>query len=528
MQGSSLTSNQQMLTDLQVRATGDFIFFCENIVPELFKNQPLSKFHRELALLPLTHRWLGIIIPVGHLKTTIFSKAYALWRLSRESGIEVCLVSSSIQQSMKILKEIQELFETNEFLKRYVPTDRDVSWNRTNLATTNHNKLYVKPFNSSVRGIHPDYLIFDDLLRETEMSMDKVKDIFWGPFFTRGMTDKARIIVVGTPQTADDLYAELEERMQQKKGWHVVRLPAVITNAQGTWLEPLWRERYSLEELRNIMDNMGEYRFKREYLCNPLASGASLYPAELVANCCDSKFLFSYQTGGTSYIGCDFAMSIASTGDYNVFTVVDCVEGLLKRKITVGGVEHDVVVKNPIIVKNITRYRGASGHAERVKMLYDAYHPAKVICDISTFGAKIVQEIREFGIPTEAQDFQRTSRNELLVNLRRLMETDDPINNPPRLLIPTSQSDQTFNLTRDLILELQGFEQAKSDAGITTFKTSLSHDDTVMSLAMAVKNAGSRRGMMMDFIKTSDDLQPRSREANEPIREQREHFTIET
>ena len=430
---------------------------------------------------------------------------------------------------MKILSEIQDILELNPYLKRLVPTNREQAWNRTMLTTTNKNKFYVKPFNSSVRGIQPDYLIFDDLLRETDISMEKIKDIFWGPFFTRGITDHARIIVVGTPQTGDDLYAELEERQAQGKGWYVIRRPAVIVNENGSWLKPLWEERFNLEELRLIKDNMGDYRFKREYLCNPLASGSSLFPSELIANCCDNDFTFSYKTQGIVYIGCDFAMSTAATGDYNVFTVVDCIEGKVKRNITIGGVKHEVMVTNPVIIKNITRFRGASGQAPRINQLFMDYRPLRVVCDVSTFGAKIVQEVKEYGIPTEAQDFQRGPRNELLVNLRRLIETEDPINNPPRLIIPTSQVDQTFNLTREMIIELQGIEEAKSDAGILTFKSALAHDDTVMSLAMAVKNIGSRKSMLSNFIFTSDDVSGRrSEEESKPASQHASRFHIET
>jgi hypothetical protein len=66
-----------------------------------------------------------------------------------------------------------------------------------------------------------------------------------------------------------------------------------------------------------------------------------------------------------------------------------------------------------------------------------------------------------------------------------------------------------------MIIELQGIEEAKSDAGILTFKSALAHDDTVMSLAMAVKNIGSRKSMLSNFIFTSDDVSGESRAGDE-------------
>lgn len=483
------------------KAYDDFVFFCENIL-----DLELSDFHKEIAKLPMKYRYLCIILPVGHLKTTIFSKAYAMWRLFREQQKEIVLVSSSTQQSMKIFGEVQHEIETNPLLHHLVPEDRSVAWNKSTIVTTNGNKYYIVPFNSSARGIQPHYIIYDDLLRETDISMDKIKDIFWGVFFPRGQTNFCRHIVVGTPQSADDLYAEIEERARKTGEWYVVRKPAVKTDATGRWIEPLWKERFTLEELQQIRENMGDYRFKREYMCDPLASGSSLYPPELLSFCCDDSLAFSYETKGEVYIGCDFAVSTAATGDYNVYTVVDLVKGKYKRTVEIGGVEHEITVEDPVFIRFIDRYRASSGHATRVYQLWERFKPVKVICDISSFGLKIAEEIREKGIAIEAQDFSRGPRNQLLINLRRLIETDDPLRKPPRLVIPTSQKDNTYQVTGRLLKELQSIEEVRTKAGISTFKSSLDHDDMVMSLAMAVKNTFVSRSMLPKVMYTVDEL----------------------
>ena len=503
----------------------DFLSFCENVL-----GLELSEFHKEIVKLPINigNRYILIVLPVGHLKTTLFSKAYAIWRLFREEDFEVALVSSSERQSMKILGEVQNELEINPFLKHLVPDNRNTAWNKSTLTTSNGNKYYIVPFNSSARGIHPNVIIYDDLLRETDVSMDKIKDIFWGVFFPRGQTKYCQHIVIGTPQSGDDLYAEIEEKEKKGEGWITVRKPAIITNENGRWIEPLWKERFTLDELKNIKTNMGEYRFKREYMCNPLSSGASLYPDNLLSACCDPNLSFSYNTKGTVYIGCDFAMSTAASGDYNVYTVVDVINGEYKRKIDLHGVTHEVTVKDPVIIRHIERYRGASGHAERVKQLWDTFHPVKVIADVSNFGGKIIPEIRQYGIAVEGQDFQRGPRNNLLIGLRRLIESDDPILKPPRLVIPTSQKDQTFSITTRLLKELRAMEQTKTRSRVSTFASSLDHDDMVMSLAMAVKDAFQRRALLSKMIFTSDDFEPKKHEESDNHRAVKGDFKIET
>jgi len=500
----------------------DFLAFCEHVL-EL----DLSDFHKEIARIATNknNRYICVVLPVGHLKTTLFSKAYAMWRLLRESGIEIVLVSSSERQSMKIFGEVQDELERNPFLKHL--SDGRAAWNKSTITTSNGNKYYIVPFNSSARGIQPNIIIYDDLLRETDISMDKIKDIFWGIFFPRGQTNYCQHIVIGTPQSGDDLYAEIEEKAKRGEGWITVRKPAVYVSPEGKWLKPLWSERFSLDELKKIKRNMGEYRFKREYLCNPLSTGASLYPSNLLASCCDPNLSFSYETKGTVYIGCDFAISTASTGDYNVYTVVDVMKGDYERRVNIKGVEHKVTVKDPVVIRHIERYRGASGHAQRIKQLWETYRPVKVICDISSFGSKIVEDIKQYGIVVESQDFLRGPRNDLLIGLRRLIETDDPLLSPPRLVIPTSQKDNTFEITGRLLKELRSIEQSKTRANISTFSSSLDHDDMVMSLAMSVKDAFRRRSVLTNLIYTGDS-KPQEQEQEPNQRAYRGTFKIET
>jgi hypothetical protein len=502
-----MTGQFDEFSEFSYKCHNDFIFFCENVL-EL----KMSEFHKELGRIPTNkaNRYVLIVIPVGHLKTTIFTKAYSMWRLLRESRIEIAITSSSERQSMKMLGEIQDELERNPFLKFLIPSDRNSTWNKSELKTSNGNRLYIVPFNSSARGIQPHYLIYDDLLRETDMSMDKIKDSFWGIFFPRGQTNYCQHLMVGTPQSGDDLYAEIEEKEKKGEGWTTIRKPAIYTDANGKWEKPLWPERFSLEELQEIKTNMGEYRFKREYMCDPLSSGSSLFPSELLRWCEDPDLTMNYNTKGTVYMGCDFAISTASTGDYNVYTIVDVISGDYKRKIDIGGVEHEITVKDPIVVKFIDRYRGATWHAQRIKQLWDQYHPIKLICDASSFGSKIIEEIKQYGIAVESQDFSRGPRGDLLIGLRRLIETDDPLTCPPRLVIPTSQKDATYSLTNRLIMELRAMEQSKTKTNIQTFSSSLSHDDMVMSLAMAVKDSFHRRGMLSKMIYTLDDFNLKS------------------
>lgn len=473
----------------------DFYSFLDDLTDFLFRESKIKfgEFHREAIKQVLENRYIAVMLPVGHLKTTIFSICYPIWRLLREKNYEICLVSSTIEQSMKNLAFIQQIIQDVPWLRHLVPEDRSYTWNKSQLTTTNRNMCYIKPFSPTARGIHPNEIIYDDILRESDISMDEIKDIFWHIFFPRGQTKNCRHIVIGTPISPDDLFHEIKEKADKGGEWKFFSYPAIIDG------KPLWPERFTMSELQRIRESMGEYRFSREYLCSPVSEQANFFPLEMIMNCTDDEYSFTYSTAGRVYIGADFAMSESPSGDFTVYTVVDHVPEA-KRNIIYKGKQYTITVKNAVIIRRMERFRSSTGHIDRLHDLVRKYSPEKVIVDISSFGMRFAQELRERGVSVDAQDFRPANRANLLVNLRRLMESDDILNKPPRLIIPTSQKDMTFSVTKHLIKELSGFQEEKTKAGHLTIASSLKHDDTVMSLALAVKDIVDVRPTPKNFI----------------------------
>jgi hypothetical protein len=475
------TNPQFRDSDFLMKCNANFEFFCRHVLNLDFSQ---TGYHSELCMLPLQNRYLCIVIPTGHSKTTIFSIAYPLWRLYKDQGIEICLVSSSIDQSMKILAKVQRELETNEFFQHLLPTNRFETWNKSQLVTSNNNTYFIKPFNSTARGMHPNIIIYDDLLREDNiMDMVQSKEIFWGIFYPRGQIHSCQHIVVGTPQSQDDLYTDIEK----KGGWSTVRKSAVIEDSNGKWIGTLWPEMFSMETLSEIRNTMTDYRFEREYMCRPRSTGDMLYPQEMILNCLDYGLDFGYDASGVPYIGCDFAMSVAASGDYNVFTVVDALSAPYQKHLADGTIKE---IENAIVIRKIVRFRGNVGHTENIKNLNEYFKAAKIIVDESGVGAKFVQELREQYITVDAQNFRPANRNLMLMNLRRLVETE-------RLVIPAMSENDVGSR---LIFELSSFRATKTPSGTETFKSIVDHDDMVMSLALAVKDIVTPRKMMDDCI----------------------------
>lgn len=471
--------------DFKTRCDEDVVFFVENVL-----GYKLSRVHKEMLQTVLLNRYVAIEVPVGHAKTTTISKGYVLWRLWREKrGFEICLTSSSLEQSMKVLYEIVSTIESNDFLKELIPQNRNDSWNKKQIETSKGTKFYVKPFNDSARGVHPDIIIYDDILRcgDSDMSQQDVKDTFYSIFIPRGQTKRSQHILVGTPSAEKDLFDDIEQKAKEGKQWKHIHYSAITkTKAFGSinnpddWLESLWPERFPIEELKGIRENISAQRFAREYLCEPQADGTSMFNQQKLAEGLDEEHEFEYaKKNGFTVIGLDIAYSTQSTADFTVITIATLLQEPFQVTKYIDGRKVFKTINDGVYLERVVRHHGVN--SQTIKDLYDLYEANKIILDKSTGGVLVAGDLRQLGCNVEEQAFDSASRTMLLLSLWKVIEQG-------RLIIPFKKegnSEQTINI---VLSELKSMQERKTRTGLDSYKSVSAHDDCVMSLALAVKD----------------------------------------
>lgn len=452
---------------MTAHAKTDFPFFLKNVL-----GAKLSAFHYDQTSLLWgpkgLNRFVEIISPRGHLKTTLFSNYYPAWRMFRETDYDIALSSGTMDQGKKILSSVQEVMLGNELLKDLVPQNRFTLWNKTEISTATGVKMFVKPFNSSIRGTHVDLYIMDDVLRDLEnMTQDQAKDIFWGIAYPTVQTRKGQMVVVGTPQTIDDLLAELAE----KEGWVSKRYAAAQLDDQGNLINPLWPENFTIAELLGMRLEQGPLRFDREYLCNPLGGGSSIFPDDLIKAAMKSTEVFDKKKGALYFLGMDMAISMKESADWTVLTMIEkdrdgrCWMRLMKR------------------IKTDSQKR----MMEEIKALNNKYGLRKILIeDVGLSQGLVVDCLNDPDIKFITEGFKtgRVSKEELISHLQSGMQTgnlyilDNPI----------------------LIKELKSFGIKKNPkTGKQTLESLGGHDDTVMSLALAYYAASVGLGGVAHF-----------------------------
>lgn len=294
---------------LRHRLRRDFTYFAR------YLGYRLAWFHVEMVALAEKHRYVAILAPRGHGKSELMSVLYPLWWAVRYNNKEILIVSSTFAQSKKIIERIKEKVDDDAYLRALLkPRGREDVWSAQELHTKTGCKIIARPFQPSIRGLHVDLAVCDDILQDTDYSVTRSKEIFNSVIMPTVQTKKGKLIVVGTPMAENDIFADFMS--EDKYTQFVTRRFAAIYEGRV-----LWPDRFTPQDLENLKNNMSVFAWFREYLCKPIPAGALLFREEDVQACIDPTIRPAPRArdGYAYYAGIDLA---AGADDYTVITVL--------------------------------------------------------------------------------------------------------------------------------------------------------------------------------------------------------------
>ena len=448
----------------EMHAKTDLAFFLRHVV-----GAKLSPFHYEMLSIlwkgGKLNRFVRIMAPRGHLKTTLFSVYFVTWRLYRESRFEISITSSTIEQAKRILVKIKELLDDNEMLKAIMPTTTEgiySTWNKFQIDTANGNKVFISPFNSTARGAHVDLYIFDDILRDNaSITNEQAKMLFWGTLYPCSQTRKGQMVVVGTPITNDDILSDIsaidDDGKRKHPDWICAKYAAVELDVEGNIIKALWPENFTTDEMERMRRDQGPLMFAREYLCNPMGGGSTLFPEDVMRRQTKSVEHGERVGNGTYYLGVDIALSKKQSSDFTVFTVI----------------EKDSTGK--YWMRKMERYKTDDQHwiLERVKTLHRAFGFRKALIeDRGLSQGLVVDAINDEELRFVADRFVTTQNNK-----------EEAVS----LVLTGLQRGDLFILNNQILWdEMMSFGIKKNPrTGTQTFEALSGHDDCVMSLCFA-------------------------------------------
>jgi len=237
-------------------------------------------------------------------KTTVRTKGYALWRLTKNPDLRILLLSDLADNSKGFLREAKIHCERNERFRYYFGDWVSEKWSESEIVIKPRKSKYsegsltAKGLDSTITSKHYDIIIGDDLVvrkdRESEatrkMKIERFKEL---PSL---LTENGEIHLVGTRWHSDDLYHFIINKLNKElKAENKPQYRVTCQSALNKDGESNFPSVYSVEDLKLKEILVGMVVYACNYLNDPLAEGTQIFPIK------DLK-LFNYNKFEQEYI----------------------------------------------------------------------------------------------------------------------------------------------------------------------------------------------------------------------------------
>jgi len=417
---------------------------------------------------------------------SVFFMSYALWLAAFNPKTHIMVFSHSLEQTLEHMRFIRNLIDNTDILRDLKPEGKP--WAKSYFEFSNGSRMMAKSVGGATRGYHPDVVVCDDILwGTTPTELAKTADWFYGVLLPV-LHHSSRLMMVGTPFSYNDLYAELEE----KETFRVETYPAI--NMEG---EPLWPDRWDLESLEKRRLSMPAIQFSREYLCEPIHDVASMFPIPLLEQARDKDLVLidradtNYNEEGEAdgvfgqhFIGHDPAIASDRNADFTAMTIMR--------------IKPDEPDRKEIV--HVVHEQGMTSVAQKRMMvtLNNKFQPDLIELEGNNFQRMLEQEMRELQADMPIRIFMttRTRKESLFMSLLLAFEQGH---------IKTPYGDErSRKYTHALEQELNRFGMQK-DGKLESVGV---HDDLAMSIALANWASKEFKGSVMlldDYMPGFDD-----------------------
>ncbi len=267
---------------------------------------------------------LMIVMPPRHGKSELVSIHFPAWILGHFPDTRIIHASYSSSLSRRFSRASRNIVNSKLFQEifNHVKIAKDSksveSWDIENT----RGGLISVGVGGSITGFGADIAIIDDPVKgaaeaNSETYRQNIKDWYCHDLRTR-LEKNGKIIICQTRWHEDDLVGWLlkQEKIGGEK-WHLLHLPAL--DSQNN---PLWKEKFSLEELYKIKSSIGTYAWESLYQGNPIPFGGGLIRKDWFKIRSEQEIPdFLYKV-----IGVDLAVSVKTNADFTVGTPIGFTE----------------------------------------------------------------------------------------------------------------------------------------------------------------------------------------------------------
>ena len=246
---------------------------CKNLAPVHHELCDFCQFGNERQI---------ILIPRGHLKSTIVTIAYSVWSIVKNPNIRIYIGNEKIENAESFVSMVRKTFEFNTELRSLYGDYVGTQWSSQKLTVkprTVHHKeptIQAGAIGSSAVSQHYDLMIMDDLVsRQNTQTADLIQQtiLYYQDCYDL-IEPGGKFIVLGTRWHVDDLYGYLIEN--HNKQYDLFWKQAVM-NGDMEKGEILFPQKFTREILNERLAMKGSFEFAAQYLNDPAPSDAAIF-----------------------------------------------------------------------------------------------------------------------------------------------------------------------------------------------------------------------------------------------------------
>ncbi|MDR3140430.1 MAG: hypothetical protein LBU37_01680 [Tannerellaceae bacterium] len=259
------------------RAQNQYEYFCERYFPHYCKCRN-GRFQNNAARYVRDHTNMkgAFMWPRGHAKSTHFTILIPLWlKFQSKPMIHVMvLVGKSEESANTLLGDLQAELQFNKLLERDFGVQYNSgSWQEGEFVTKDDTAFFARGRGQSPRGLRhrdkrPDYIVIDDLdddeLCRSESRVRQLTDWVKEALFGTLDGGRGRFIMVGNLIAKNSVLANIS----RISSVHLNRIDALDKDGN-----PVWKEKWTKEEVEAQAEFMGYRAFQKEMMNNPITEG---------------------------------------------------------------------------------------------------------------------------------------------------------------------------------------------------------------------------------------------------------------
>lgn len=268
--------NELEKTERIERAKRDYEFFVSYYFPHYAKNK-CGKFQIEAANAVQENKKLRGLFEWArsHAKSTHFDLMIPLWLKIKGEMKVMILVGKSEDNAKTLLGDLQAELQFNQrYLNDFGEQINFGSWEEGKFITKDGKAFFALGRGQSPRGLRyrqhrPDYIVVDDIdddeLVQNESRVAKMLDWILEALFNTMDMGKGRFVFVGNRISKNSVLANF------------AKVPGIfhsVVNALDEKGQPTWSEKYTKEDIQQVVDTIGERRAQKEFFNNPITDGS--------------------------------------------------------------------------------------------------------------------------------------------------------------------------------------------------------------------------------------------------------------